>query len=222
MCLCSEIDRLRDALAKGENVFQQVHTFVTESSLEVHLDTIHVLLSTSKSIRDNVPFSVRRKKATRTTRPERIGAVFRRRFDYEAQREVFDKFKANLEAFWYLDKDDLSPTDGRQVLLLRDFVYSALNIHLRRDQAEAHQTLVRRLYSLVVYLLSEVLPARYDPGVVAKSFHDVSMFTDISLEELQRRIAQFCDAGSRYRNLACHLGGVGAIWCLPVEVARTT
>lgn len=221
MCLCSEIDQLRGALVNGEEASQLVLTLSTESSLAVHLETIYLLLSNSKRLSKNLPFSLKRKKVAARARQERTGAIFRRKFDYEVPHEVFEKFKANLGAFWCLEKDDWPPTDERQASLLQDFVYSTLNVYLRLDQAEAHQTLVRRLNSIVVYLLSKVLPARYDPRLIANSFHDVSLFTDLSQKELQRRISHFRDAGNRYVNLAVQLGGIGATWCLPLEVSRT-
>lgn len=221
MCLCSEIDRLRGPVANGENASQLVLSPTTESSLEVHLENIYLLLSKSRRLSKNLPFSLQRNKGAEKTRRERTGAILRRQFDYEAPQKVFEKFKANLGAFWCLEKDNLPLTDEQQSSLLQDSVYSALNTYLRLDQVEVHQILVRRLNSIVVYLLSKVLPARYDPGVIARSFHDVSLFTDLSKEELQRRVSQFRDAGNRYVNLALELGGIGATWCLPMEVSRT-
>ena len=221
MCLCSEIGQLRGALTNGEDASELVLSPATESSLEVHLETIRLLLSRSRRLSRSFPYTLRRKKAAKIVRRERTGAIFRQRFDHEVPREVFEKFKANLGTFWCLEKDELPPTDEQQAALLRDSVYSALNRYLRLDQGEAHQTLIRRLSSIVVYLLSEVLPALYNPRVVASTFHDVSLFSNLSQEELQRRIAQFRDAGNRYLNLAFQLGGIGATWCLPLEVART-
>ena len=221
MCLCSEIDQLRGRLAIGEDASELVLSRATKSSLEVHLETIRLLLSKSCRLSKSLQYTVRRKKTAETVRRERTGAIFLQRFDHEAPREVFEKFKANLGTFWCLEKDDLPPNDERQAALLQDSVYSALNRYLRLDQDEAHQILVRRLNSIVVYLLSEVLPALYDPRVIASSFHEVSLFTDLPQEELHRRIAQFRDAGNRYVNLAFQLGGIGATWCLPMEVSRT-
>ncbi len=68
-------------------------------------------------------------------------------------------------------------------------MYFALNTYLRLDQVEVHQILVRRLNNIVVYLLSKVLLAKYDLEVIARFFHDVSLFIDLSKEELQRRIS---------------------------------
>ena len=204
-----------------EDASQLVLSPTTESSLEIHLETIRLLLSKSTRLSKNLPYTLRRKKVAEIVRRERTGAIFRQQFDHEAPREMFEKFKVNLGTFWCREKDDLLSTNEQQAALLQDSVYSAVNRYLHLDQGEAHQILARRLNSIVVYLLSEVLPARYDPEVIASSFHDVSLFTDRSQEELQRHIAQFRDAGNRYVNLAFHLGGIGATWCLPLEVART-
>lgn len=158
----------------------------TEPSLAAHLETIYLLLSKSKSLPKNLPFSLKSKRTAVIVRQQRTGAIFQCKFDYEVPREVFEKFKANLGAFWCLKKDDWTPTNERQASLLYDFVYSTLNVYLRLDQAEAHQTLARKVNTVVVvYLLSKVLPARYDPRLIASSFHDVSLFTDLSQEELQ-------------------------------------
>ncbi len=221
MCLCSEIDRLRGSLADDENAFQLVLSPATEFSLEVHLETICLLLSKSRRLFKNLPYILRRKKIAETVRQERTGAIFRQQLDHKTPREMFEKFKVNLGMFWCREKDDLPSTNEQQAALLQDFVYSAVNRYLHLDQDEAHQILVRRLNSIVVYLVSKILPAWDNLEVIASSLHGVSLFTDRSQEELQRHIAQFCDAGNRYVTLAFQLGDIGAIWCLPLKVART-
>ena len=221
MCLCSEINRLRSSWVNGEEVSHFELTPSIESSLEVHLETIYLLLSNSKRLSKNLPFSIKRKKAAAEVRRERTGAIFQRKFDHEIPREVFKMFKVDLGGFWSLQKNTWSPSDERKPSLLQDLVYSTLNICLRLDEAEAHQSLARRLNSIIVYLLSKLLPDRYDPRVIAKSFHNVSFFTNLSEEELQTDIRRFRDAGDRYMKIAFQLGGIGAVWCLPLEVART-
>lgn len=221
MCLCSEINRLREFRANGEDSSQPALTHSTEFCLAVHLETLCWLLSSSKRLSKDLPFSIKPKSTAETVLHDRTGAIFRQKFDSEVAREVFEKFKTNLWEFWCLEKGDWLPANEQQTVLLEDFVYSTLNVYIRLGQAEAHQALVRRLNSIVIYLLSKVLPARYNPKLIASSFHNVSLFNDLSEEELQRRISQFCDAGNRYVNIARQLGGIGAIWCLPLEVART-
>jgi hypothetical protein len=106
-------------------------------------------------------------------------------------------------------------------VLLQDFVYSTLNVFLREDQEAAYQVLLRRLSSVTVFLIYVALPERYSPSSIARSFHDVGLFPDFSGDKLQNRVQGFRDAGKRYVEIACQLGGLGAVWWLPLEVART-
>jgi hypothetical protein len=211
MCLCSEVER-QQALPTDDE--QALHL---KSALDSHLSALHKLLSKSKSLSRALDFQVKRKKAASETVQTKIAKIFNTNFDHTAQREVLENAKRHPQAFW-LPKADWKPTNEGQTSLLQDPVYSALNYFLRHDRDEAHQVLLRRLGCIVVYLLSQALPLRYSTESIAHKLINVGLF-NLSKDALQSEILRFCDAGKRYLDICTQLGGIGAVWWIPMEVA---
>jgi hypothetical protein len=213
MCLCSEVERQHSLPTNDEEALR------LKSALDAHLDALHTLISKSKSLSRALCFQLRRKKTASETVQTKIAKLFNTAFDHTGQRQVLDSAKRQPHAFWTPPKAEWNPTNERQVSLLRDPIYSLLNHFLRYDRQEAHQILLRRLGCIVVYLLSQAIPLRYNAELIASDLIGVGLF-DLSKDALQSDIFRICDAGKRYLDVCPQLGGIGAVWWLPLEVGR--
>jgi hypothetical protein len=208
MCICSEIQA---ALESGD-----VDAFFNdgqEADLLQHVQKLHQLLSASKRLEQIITFSISPKK--KKAKPSR--SIFQENFtNLEERQSLFTRCRDDVQYFW-------NPYPRQEVALLKSVIYLTFDYLIQAPHVELfHQVLLRRFSCTTIFLFSVISGRYYDPGEIAKSFHNAGLHHHQTEEELIKKIRYFRDSGRRYIDISSRLGGMGVLWWLPLEALPTT
>lgn len=212
MCVCSEVKRIHNSSIQGEDEY-----FYLKDDIEKFLSQLHTLLSKSRGISRDLKYQVKCKRSISQDRSNRAAPIFEADFDDTRQKFLYDQWKEDPQRFWTPESTPFKPTGDAQISLLQDPIYSALNDFLRSDQNEVHQILHRRVTSIVVHILSRVVPDKYGGGSITTKFHQAKLFPDVSECDLRKTIHKLDNHGKTWISIG-HRLGAGAIWSLPWNV----
>lgn len=137
--------------------------------------------------------------------------IFQDAFTYCEERHLLlTQCNANIQFFW-------NPQNGS---LPRNFIYSTVN-HLLFQAAttggEFHDVLLRRFSCVTIFIISVIGGLYYNERELAGLFHRTGLHLDTDENTLEKRIASIRYGGKRYMDVSMRLGGVGALWFLPLE-----
>lgn len=114
---------------------------------------------------------------------------------------------------------------GHQSIKLEDPQYRVIFACLQLEQSDAHSSILRRFYCVVLHRLRTNQPKNEDAKTIAQSLYDAlhpshSRTQQEALEGLINSVESLVQAGSRYDNIAKKLG-IGSLFLLGHDIGRS-
>lgn len=113
--------------------------------------------------------------------------------------------------FWNLALSAPNGASEQQRRILKQPLYSAVNISLQLENAEVHHRILHRFARVVIFKLCK----EGESMAVVEALHQAQLHVDRQPEKLVQEVDRMLAAGSKYCHLAQRLGGLGILAFLP-------
>jgi hypothetical protein len=209
-CVCSHIKHCRATNA----------AFPTQliADLNAFLDEVCSVASNS-DLEQQIQFTIRQKRKTTGGPSSRTKEIFQTDFKrYENDRDaLLNVVKEDRQAFWNIRQLGSEATQQA----LRNTIFGMYDLLLQTERESFHGTLIRRFSCVAVYLTTTIAGCIFSDQAVAQQCSHIGLHTNLTEEQLVNQFTGFRNGGRRYLNIALRLGGLGALWFLPLEASSS-